>query len=239
MQRVYHSWYSPALHRQMELLIFGHGGAPVLVFPTSGGRFWEYEDRKMVEALAHQINHGWFQLICVDQVYAETYYNYGWDTNARLWRHDQYEHYLLTEVLPLIRHVNPTPYLIATGCSMGATMAATFALRHPGVVNRVVGLSGAYDIRQFYPHYTSSVYFHNPVDFVQNMHDPVQIDRLRGTDIILVAGSDDHLSVGSTRDLSGKLWGKGIGNALRVWHGWYHDWPHWQRMINMYIGGHD
>jgi esterase/lipase superfamily enzyme len=27
----------------MELLIFGHAGAKVLMFPTRDGRFWEYE----------------------------------------------------------------------------------------------------------------------------------------------------------------------------------------------------
>ena len=239
MQRVYHNWYSPALGRNMELLVFGHAGAPVLVFPTSGGRYWEYEDRGMVGALAHQIENGWLQLICVDQVYAETYYSYGRDSNARLWRHDQYEHYLLTEVLPLVRHMNPNPYLMATGCSMGATEALNFTLRHPGVISRAIGLSGAYDIRQFYRHYTDAVYFHNPVDFVPNMNDSWQIERLRNTDIILVTGSDDHISVGSSRQIAGQLWAKGIGNALRVWNGWYHDWPYWQQMINRYIGGHD
>ena len=37
MNREYHKWYSPRLGRDMELLVFGHAGLPVLVFPTSGG----------------------------------------------------------------------------------------------------------------------------------------------------------------------------------------------------------
>ena len=52
MRRDYIKWYSPSLHRDMELLAFGHAGFPVVVFPTSGGRFWEYEERGMVGALA-------------------------------------------------------------------------------------------------------------------------------------------------------------------------------------------
>jgi esterase/lipase superfamily enzyme len=35
------------------------------------------------------------------------------------------------------------------------------------------------------------------------------------------------------------LWGKGIGNALRIWDGHAHDWPHWEDMVRTYIGGHD
>ena len=45
MNREYHKWYSNALRRDMELLIFGHSGIPLLVFPTSMGRFFDYESR--------------------------------------------------------------------------------------------------------------------------------------------------------------------------------------------------
>jgi len=43
----------------------------------------------------------------------------------------------------------------------------------------------------------------------------------------------------NNRAFSAILWGKGIGNALRVWNGWAHDWPYWESMIRTYIGGHD
>jgi esterase/lipase superfamily enzyme len=52
MVREYHKWHSPRLSRQMELLVFGHAGLPVVVFPTSGGRFYEFEDRGMIAALS-------------------------------------------------------------------------------------------------------------------------------------------------------------------------------------------
>ena len=45
MRREYHRWWSPSLHRDMELLEFGHGGARVIAFPTSRGRFYEWADR--------------------------------------------------------------------------------------------------------------------------------------------------------------------------------------------------
>ena len=51
MNREYHRWHSPHLGRDMELLVFGHAGAKVLVFP-SDGRFHEYEDLRMTEALS-------------------------------------------------------------------------------------------------------------------------------------------------------------------------------------------
>ncbi|MDQ3950853.1 MAG: esterase, partial [Gemmatimonadota bacterium] len=63
MHRDYRRWFSPALGRDMELLIFGHSGARVLVFPTSMGRFFEWEDRGMIHgALGHHIEQGWLQV---------------------------------------------------------------------------------------------------------------------------------------------------------------------------------
>ncbi|PDW02038.1 esterase family protein [Candidatus Viridilinea mediisalina] len=238
MQRNYHRWHSPSLGRDMELLVFGHAGAPVIVFPTSHGRFHEFEERGMVAALGDQIEKGWFQLYCVDSVFGESWYNYTRDTDTRMWREEQYEHYLLTELLPLIRQLNPNPYLIATGCSFGASEAVIFALRHPGVVNRVLGLSGLYDMRRFFSTYTQGLYFHNPVDFVPNLNDAWTLDRLRSTDIILVTGRDDP-NAWSNELLSSQLWEKEVGNALRLWDGWCHDWPYWAEMLKRYIGGHD
>ncbi len=52
----------------MELLIFGHAGARVLVFPTSIGRFYEWEDRGMMAILGEQLANGWLQVFCVDCV---------------------------------------------------------------------------------------------------------------------------------------------------------------------------
>ena len=39
MNREYHKFYSHPLQRDMEFLVYGHAGIPLLVFPTSCGRF--------------------------------------------------------------------------------------------------------------------------------------------------------------------------------------------------------
>lgn len=239
MHRSYHAWHSPALGRTMELLVFGHGGAPALVFPTSRGRFYEFEDRGMVASLAYQIEQGWLQLICVDSVDEESWYNYGADAGARLFRHDQYEHYILTEVLPFVRESNPTNYLIVLGCSFGASHAVNFAFRHPQLVDRVIGMSGLYDLRRFFGGSThESIYFHNPVEYMANVQDEATLAHLRRMDIILAIGQEDAAAWSNDR-LSQILWSKGIWHALRMWSGWSHDWPYWQQMLGLYISGHD
>lgn len=131
MHREYHKWYSPRLNREMELLIFGHAGARVLVFPTSMGRFYEYEDRGMVANLTDHLENGWLQLYCVDSIDGESFYNNWAHPADKIRRHVQYEDYILHEVLPLSQSKNPNPFLIAHGCSFGAYHAVNmpFAIR--------------------------------------------------------------------------------------------------------------
>ena len=68
MNREYFKGYSSELHRDMETLIFGHAGTPLLVFPTSMGKFFEYEDRGMINVLAPRIDAGELQVFCPDAV---------------------------------------------------------------------------------------------------------------------------------------------------------------------------
>ncbi|MCC6165804.1 MAG: esterase family protein [Caldilineaceae bacterium] len=237
MHREYHRWYSPRLQRDMELLIHGHAGARVLVFPTSQGRFHEYEDRGMVDNLADPIENGRLQLYCVDSVDAESFYCRWAHPSGRIQRHLQYEAYIVDEVLPLSRAKNDNPFMIAHGCSFGAYHALNIALRYPHLFGRVLALSGKFDMSSFFDGYhDQAVYFCTPSQYVPNLHDPQQIDALRHLEIILALGNADP-NIENNRALSGALWSKGIGNALREWEGWCHDWPYWQAMVRAYIGG--
>jgi esterase/lipase superfamily enzyme len=239
MNREYHRWYSPSLGRDMELLILGHAGARALVFPTSMGRFFEWEDRGMIQALGEHLERGWLQLYCVDSVDSESWYARWKHPADRAWRQVQYDNYLLHEVLPLSNQINGNPFLITTGASFGAYHALNFALRHPHLVGRAIGMSGIYDIRRWTDGYhDDNVYFNNPVAFIANENDWGRLAALRRQDLILVTGRDDPMRQ-SSEELSGVLWRKDIGNALRLWEGWAHDWPWWTQMIHLYIGGHD
>ena len=89
MHREYFKGYSSELHRDMELLVFGRAGTPLLVFPTSQGRFFEYEDRNMIEVLAPKIDAGELQVFCPDAVDSESWYNKGVHPRVRVLRHLQ------------------------------------------------------------------------------------------------------------------------------------------------------
>ena len=239
MHRNYHRWHSPSLGRDMELLVFGHAGARVLVFPTSLGRFFEWEDRGMIDTLGHQINNGWVQVFCVDSIDGESWYARNKHPGERAWRHMQYERYILGEVLPLTRTVNSNPFLVATGASFGAYHAVNLAFRHPHAVNRVIGLSGMYDIKTMTDGVEDhNVYSNNPAHYMVNLADADQLAAIRRQNIILATGRDDpHRQ--NNEHLSHVLWSQNIWHAFRLWDGWSHDWPYWRDMIRLYIGGND
>jgi esterase/lipase superfamily enzyme len=146
MKREYRRWYSPRLHRDMELLIFGHAGAKVLMFPTRDGHFWEYEALNIVGSLAHKVSAGQLQLYCIEGLARETFYNRGKHPAERIRRHAAHEAYILNEVLPLMAWNNPHDCTMAMGCSLGAFQAASLVLRHPHLFRKLVALSGRYDL---------------------------------------------------------------------------------------------
>src|SRR5260370_7510909 len=110
MKREYHKWSSPALGRDMELLVFGHAGLPVLVFPSSCGSFFEFEDRGMVNVVHDKLEHGRLQLFCVDSVDSESWYNRAVPPRCRIPRPLQYDQSLIHNVPPLTPPQTPSSH---------------------------------------------------------------------------------------------------------------------------------
>ena len=236
MKRDYHRWYARSLGRDMELLVFGHAGPPVVVFPSSMGAFFEYEDRGMVEAVAGKLEHGGLQLICVSTVDSESWYNKQAHPRHRVERHLRYEDYLLGDVVPLVRQINPHPGIGVTGCSFGAYHAMSLALRHPHTFTSCVTMGGAFDIRQFlHGYYDQDCYFLNPLDFLPNLGDPHFLDQVRRNKWVLATGAHD-ICRQANEHFSWVMGQKGIPHALHVWgHGSKHDWPDWCPMAAAYL----
>ncbi len=235
----HHSWYSQATGKQRHVRWFGHGGAHVLAFPTTMGDHNEWPNRYMPDVLREHIEKGWITLWCLDHNHDLSWYEKGIHPGARAWRHLMYDRYIRDELLPFTRHVNPNDFVIATGASFGAFHAMSIGMRNPHLVQRIIGMSGTYDITGMTGGYSdANVYACNPFAFIPNEHDAARLAALRKQDIIIAIGSGDpHIQ--QNVDFSGLLWEKGIGNALRVWNGWAHDWPYWEEMILKYVGGHD
>jgi esterase/lipase superfamily enzyme len=220
----------------MEMVVYGHGGLPAVVFPTSQGRFYEFEDRGMVDALRWKIDNGEVQLFCVDSVDAESWYNRSVGPRWRIARHVQYDEYIIHEVVPLVKQLNWSPKMATMGCSFGGFHAVTIALRHPDVFTAFLSMSGAFDMGNFLGGYhDQDVYFNQPTQFLPQMSDPWFLDRYRGNTYVLATGVHDQCWDQNER-LAGIMRAKGIPVRLDVWgDNTGHDWPWWQRMAQTYL----
>jgi esterase/lipase superfamily enzyme len=231
MQRDYTRDYSPSLGREMELLRFGASGTSLLVFPTSQGRFYQWEDFGMVGALGDWIEAGSLQLFCVDSVDSESWYAQNRSPGERVARHLQYERYLLDEVMP---RIPGRP--VACGASFGALHAVLLAARQPTRVAGYIAMSGAYDTARWLDGYgDGEAYFTNPMAFLPRLTDEAYLGPLRAMQPKVVATGQEDPNVADSVKVASLLHDKGVDVWLDLWPGWAHDWPYWKDMMRRYL----
>jgi esterase/lipase superfamily enzyme len=235
MYRDYVRWRSSSLGRDMELLWFGKFGRPVMLFPTSAGRYYENEDRGLTDSLADKVDRGEIQLVLVDTVNDESWYDKSFHPAVRVARHVQYDSYLRHELVPYIYNRAQRGDLVVYGASFGAYHASNFATRYPDVVSRAICFSGIYDIHSFLDGYwNDDCYFHCPVANIPNM-DHEWAGKVSRVEWVIATGEHDTL-VEKNREFAEILWSKGIPNLLDIWPGAFgHDWSWWWENLRRYV----
>lgn len=236
MHRSHHRWRSPHLGRDMDLLVFGHAGRPLIVFPTSMGAFFDYEDRGMVGAISDKLESGAVQLFCATTLDTETFYGRGWPARARIERYLAWERYLMDELLPFVTQANGSSTAGVTGCSFGGYHALTMALRHPDRFTSCITMGGAFDVSGFLGgYYDQDLYLLCPPHFLPQLSEPWYLDRYRQNKWVLVTGEADGCK--PENELAARLLSeKSIPYSYYVWgHGSTHDWPEWRRMAAAYL----
>ena len=103
MRTEYHHWYSGRTSREMGVVVYGHWGPPMLVFPTSGGDEWEMDRQGMIAALADFIDGGRVKVFTVNANSGDAFYNKGAHPFHRSYMQAQYDAYVRYEVVPFIR----------------------------------------------------------------------------------------------------------------------------------------
>ena len=75
IQGTYYKEWSRVLGRDMEFKVYGTAGVPVLALPARGGRFYDWENNGMPDAIAQLLNEGKVQLFCADSIDGEAVLN--------------------------------------------------------------------------------------------------------------------------------------------------------------------
>jgi esterase/lipase superfamily enzyme len=231
MQEDYHKFYSPSLGRDIEMLTFGHWGYPIIVFPTSMGRYYENRDFKLVESARWFIENGKIKLYCIDGIDRDSWYAKHLHPSLRVLNHICYDKMLNEELIQAIRYQCKVDKVGVAGCSFGGYQALNFAFKHPDKVAYLFSMSGSFNIKSFLDgYYDDNVYFNNPVDFIQNE------EGWRYGHMKIVLGTSEHdICRGDNEAMSHLLHQKGINHWLDMRPFANHDWPVWREMFPHYL----
>jgi esterase/lipase superfamily enzyme len=241
MRREVHRWYSDRVRRDMTIIVLGHWGPPMIMFPTSGGDEGEYERMSLIGAIAGYIDAGRVKAFCVNTNHYDSFANRGAHPFHRSWMQRMYDEYIRQEVIPFVRH-HCQSWDIGVwtmGASLGAYHAANTLFKYPDVVKRCYALSGVYDMKSFMDGmYDDNFYFNNPVDYLSNASDPWLYHHLASCDIHIATGSGPWERSDESYRLSRILASRGIRHHLDDWGPMGgHDWPYWKHQMWEYLRG--
>lgn len=244
MRREVHEVWAPSSGHSGTVLVYGHWGRPVLVFPSEQGRAWDFEDNGMVDAVADLVELGRVKLYCVDSFDSMSWSNRDLPLEERAQRHGAYEAWVLDEVVPRLHADCGGPIdVITTGCSMGAFHALNFAFKRADLFPLAMCFSGNYDPASWHGwgERGSASYFNNPSDYVAHLNGDHLAWLQHRLSVLLVVGRGPFevhptQALPSTEQMGRLLADKGIRHELDVWgEDSPHDWSSWARQLRTHL----
>lgn len=239
MHRSITSWFSPSLQKEMPIVSYGSYGFSLLLVPTAGADYLEYERFQLIDHLAPYINAGKLKVFSIDSINKESWLNNGMIGEHKAIRHNQFNEYIYNEVIPFIKNSTSwnTP-IITCGASLGALHSMNLFLRRPDLINGVIAMSGVYDLTEYTKgFFDDQVYFNSPMHYIPNLTDHGVLEQIRSSHHIhILSGSGNYEAPDAAKEFAGVLYNKGITYELSVWgNEWTHDWPTWRAMLPLWI----
>ena len=238
MNREYITIPSNTLGHPMEILVFGHTGKPMLVFPSQEGRFFDYENFGMPDNIANFIEEGKIQLYCVDSIDNESWFNREASPADRAKRALDYEKIIVEDVVPyILNDGHQNSGILIHGCSFGAFHTANFLMKYPEIFDSGIALSGCYDIGfTLDGFYNEDVKSGNPISYSASLS-PEQISKLNNDLLIICSGQGPWEEwTGEAIQLAKNLRDANVPVFLDLWgEDVAHDWPWWYKQVEYFL----
>ena len=243
MQGTYYKEWSSVLNREMEFKVYGSAGVPVLALPARGGRFFDWENNGMPDAIAQLLNEGKIQLFCADSVDGEGVLNGDLPLRRRAEAQEKYFVYLTAELAPRILTLNGAKkgtLLWVVGVDTGAYQAVNCRLRRPEVFAGAIGLSGLYDVSRFLGNAADDLVLRNaPLAYLaeDGLVNKKLLAKAEETALLLCAGQGSYEgdALVDTQAMADALTGCGLPVHLEVWGSDVsHDWYWWGKELNLF-----
>lgn len=179
MEKNYVKCFSHILNRDMEYTVFGTEGKPVIVFPTGGGRFFQFEDSGMLEVCSDFIEKKQIQVFAVDGLDWEHFEGFSKSENDRIAMYSNYVNYIAQEMVAIIRKNNKYKGKYMTvGMSLGGLHAVNLMFKFPNIFDSVISMSGIYNTARYFRsfmnddlHSFSPLLYMNGQIFKENMEE--------------------------------------------------------------------
>ena len=244
IQGTYYKEWSSVLNREMEFKVYGSAGVPVLALPARGGRFYDWENNGMPEAVASLLHAGKVQLFCADSIDGESLLAGNSAPRRRAEMQEKYFNYLTGELAPRILTLNGAKkdtLLWAVGVDTGAYQAVNCRLRRPEVFAGAIGLSGIYDLARFWGSEADDLVLRcSPLQYLaeNGIADKLALAKAEENSLMLCAGQgayeDDAKA--DTQALADVLAAQGLPAHLEVWGGDVsHEWYWWGKMLGLFV----
>jgi esterase/lipase superfamily enzyme len=235
LKEEYHKWHTLHLNREFEMLVFGHGGMPIVIFPTAQERYYTYKDCGLISSVQNLIEEGKINIYCPDGIDSESWFNYSIQPGERVRTHIGYENAMLYDVIDYAIYESGKDKVTVGGCGFGGYHAINFAFKHPDKVANVISIGAFFDIKRFiFGYYDENCYFNNPPDYMPNLEDPWYLNKIKKMKIILGTGEWDQ-NLEENKRLSGILSKKEISHLLDIKQNAGGDWGWWREMFPGYI----
>lgn len=239
MKRELTSWYSPSLQKEMPIATYGQYGFALLLVPTAAADYLEYERFQLMDSIAWFINSGKVKVFSIDSINKESWMNPSLQGRQQIIRHQQWNDYVIHEVIPFIKSsTSPETPIITCGASFGALHSMNLFLKRPDLINGVLAMSGVYDLTEYSKgYYDDDVYFNSPMHYMSRMHDHYILEQIRQSrHIHIVTGSGAYEDPSSGGRFARVLYDKGIHYEFDNWGPeWPHDWNTWRSMLPHYL----
>lgn len=211
----------------------------MLALPARGGRFYDWENNGMPEAVASLLHAGKVQLFCADSIDGESLLAGNSAPRRRAEMQEKYFLYLTTELAPRILALTADEPK-AEADEKAAKAASTPVLWCAGVDTGAIGLSGLYDMSRFMGSEADDLILRNsPLNALAEtgIYNTAALAKAEENSLLLCAGQgayeDDACA--DTKALQAALEAAVLPCHVELWgNDVSHDWYWWGKELGMF-----
>ena len=235
----YHKWYSQFFNRDFEMLVFGETGIPLILFPSTRGRYYTPKDYGFIHSVQDLVNSNKLKIYCPDSIINETWLNYSISPEERVTNHLAYENTILKDVIEFAKYETGYNNVILAGFEFGAYYSLNISFKYPELVEGFYSFCGIYDMKQFIMgYYDDDCYYNSPLDYIPNLKDPKYLNQIKEMPITIVTGNYDNHFDESTK-ISQILNKKKIGHTYAYLEGLGKNWDKAREAFKFYISNYN